>query len=188
MYKNYYFDMDGVVVEYQRHAYEGNDPLFMRKNQHYFKDLNPDRKMLEVIDKMHQRSRYTGDRIYLLTSIPMSGAIFNEHFHDKIHWAHTWLPYLDIDSILISVTSKRDAVEYIQNHQLSDNDILIDDYNKNLNDWRKAGGHAIKYCNGINSPESFSGMKIYSTQSVIEILKCLDESYKPSDAAADIPV
>ena len=84
MDKNYYFDMDGVVAEYKKEAYTGEDPLWLRKNQHYFRDLNPDRKMLEVIDRMHQRSRYTGDRIYLLTSIPMNGAIFNEHFHDKI--------------------------------------------------------------------------------------------------------
>lgn len=181
MYKNYYFDMDGVVVEYQKSAYEGDNPLFMCKNKHYFKDLNPDRKMLEVIDKMYQRSRYTGNKIYLLTSIPISGAIFNEHFHDKIHWTHKWLPYLDIDSILISVTSKRDAVEYIQNHQLSSNDILIDDYNKNLNDWTKAGGLAIKYCNGINSPDSFAGIKIYKTDLVSDILQNLELANIPQE-------
>lgn len=174
MYKNYYFDMDGVVVEYDRDAYTGDDPLFMRKNQHYFKDLNPDRKMLEVIDIMHQKSRYTGDHIYLLTSIPMNGAIFNEHFHDKISWVHRWLPYLDIDDILISVTSKRDTVEYIQNHQLSTKDILIDDYNRNLNDWRKANGISVKYCNGINSPDSFDGIKIHKTDDACAIIEALD--------------
>ena len=134
--------------------------------------------MLEVIDRMHQRSRYTGDRIYLLTSIPMNGAIFNEHFHDKISWARTWLPYLGIDAILISVTSKRDAVEYIQNHQLSSNDILIDDYNKNLVDWQKHGGISVKYCNGQNNPESFTGPKIYRDDSAESIIELLDSPLK----------
>ena len=178
MDKNYYFDMDGVVAEYKKEAYTGEDPLWLRKNQHYFRDLNPDRKMLEVIDRMHQRSRYTGDRIYLLTSIPMNGAIFNEHFHDKISWAGTWLPYLGIDAILISVTSKRDAVEYIQNHQLSSNDILIDDYNKNLVDWQKHGGISVKYCNGQNNPESFTGPKIYRDDSAESIIELLDSPLK----------
>lgn len=178
MDKNYYFDMDGVVAEYKKEAYIGEDPLWLRKNQHYFRDLNPDRKMLEVIDRMHQRSRYTGDRIYLLTSIPMNGAIFNEHFHDKISWAGTWLPYLGIDAILISVTSKRDAVEYIQNHQLSSNDILIDDYNKNLVDWQTHGGISVKYCNGQNNPESFTGPKIYRDDSAENIIKLLDSPLK----------
>lgn len=178
MDKNYYFDMDGVVAEYKKEAYTGEDPLWLRKNQHYFRDLNPDRKMLEVIDRMHQRSRYTGDRIYLLTSIPMNGAIFNEHFHDKISWAGTWLPYLGIDAILISVTSKRDAVEYIQNHQLSSNDILIDDYNKNLVDWQTHGGISVKYCNGQNNPESFTGPKIYRDDSAENIIKLLDSPLK----------
>ena len=134
--------------------------------------------MLEVLDRMHQHSRYTGDRIYLLTSIPMNGAIFNEHFHDKIPWARTWLPYLDIDAILISVTSKRDAVEYIQNHQLSSNDILIDDYNKNLVDWQTHGGISVKYCNGQNNPESFTGPKIYRDDSAESIIKLLDSPLK----------
>ena len=178
MDKNYYFDMDGVVAEYKKEAYTGEDPLWLRKNQHYFRDLNPDRKMLEVIDRMHQRSRYTGDRIFLLTSIPMNGAIFNEHFHDKISWAGTWLPYLGIDAILISVTSKRDAVEYIQNHQLSSNDILIDDYNKNLVDWQTHGGISVKYCNGQNNPESFMGPKIYRDDSAESIIKLLDSPLK----------
>lgn len=174
MYKNYYFDMDGVVARYQREAYTGENPIWLRKNQHYFKDLEPDRKMLEVIDRVHQRSRYTGEHIYLLTSIPMNGAIFNEHFHDKISWAKTWFPYLDIDDILISVTSKRDAVEYIQNHQLSENDILIDDYNKNLFDWQHNGGISIKYCNGLNNPQSFVGPKIYRDDSIETIIDMLD--------------
>lgn len=158
MYKNYYIDMDGVLAKYDRSAYTGENPLYLQKNKHYFRDLEPDRKMLEFVDTIHNRSRYTGDNIYILTSLPGNGAIFNEHFHDKITWIAKWLPYINIDNILISVTSKRDAVEYIHNHQLSENDILIDDYNKNLSEWTEAGGTAIKYINGLNNPASFKGL------------------------------
>ena len=106
----------------------------------------------------------------------MSGAIFNEHFHDKIMWLHKWLPYIDIDHILISVTSKRDVVEYIHNHNLTKNDILIDDYNKNLIDWTKAGGTAIKYCNGINNPESFTGTKLFQSDSIENMFNTINNN------------
>lgn len=171
---NYYFDMDGVLFTYHREAYVGDPPPFLVKGTHHFRDLEPDRKILELIDTLHQKSRYTGDEIYILTSIMNNGAIFNEHFHDKIVSLAKWVPYIDIDHILISVTSKRDAVEYIQNHNLTMNDVLIDDYNKNLNDWKNAGGTAIKYCNGINSPGSFNGPRISYIQSVKGMIETLE--------------
>lgn len=176
MKKNYYFDVDGVLALYDRTAYEGDEPEFMKKNGHYFRNLEPDRKMLEVIDRMHQNARYTGDSIYILTSLPVNGAIFNEQMHDKITWIMQWMPYLKIDDILISVTSKRDAVEYIHNHILTKTDVLIDDYNKNLRDWSKVGGTSVKYCNGINSPESFNGTKIYKSGTVDSILTILNST------------
>ena len=36
MDKNYYFDMDGVVAEYKKEAYIGEDPLWLRKNHSRF--------------------------------------------------------------------------------------------------------------------------------------------------------
>lgn len=171
MKKTYYLDMDGFLVKYDINAYAGENPLYLRKNEHYFRHLEPDRKALEFVDRLHARCRYTGDEMFILTSININGAIFNEHFHDKIYWNHIWLPYIDIDHILISVTTKRDAVEYIHNHKLTENDILIDDYNKNLFDWKASGGTSVKYCNGINNPSSFSGPKLFSTDSVDKMME-----------------
>lgn len=173
MSKNYYFDMDGVAVIYDRNAYKGKNPIWLRKNQHYFRNLEPDRKILEVMDTIHQQSRYTSETLNMLTSLPMNGAIFNEHFHDKILWNRDWLPYLDINNILISVTSKRDAVEFIHDHALTKDDVLIDDWNKNLVEWKLAGGTAIKYCNGLNSPDSWDGPVIYNYMSAKDIVKVL---------------
>ena len=167
--------MDGFIVMYDRNAYTGDAPLYLTKNTHYFRNLPPDRKALEFVDRLHDQCRYTGDEIFILTSIAMNGDIFNEHFHDKIMWIHKWLPYIDIDHILISVTSKRNAVEYINNHNLNQNDILIDDYNKNLMDWEKAGGTSIKYCNGINNPDSFSGLKLYQSDSIQTMFDTLNK-------------
>lgn len=168
--KRYYIDMDGVIVKYDRSAYIGEDPLYMRKNAHYYRELQPDFNALKFVDALARDSQINGHEIYILSSLPMKGSIFNEQFHDKIIWLSKWMPYIDIDHILLSVTSKRDAVEYIQNRYLDRNDILIDDYNKNLNEW-KTYGTAIKYCNGINDPDSFAGPCLYHDQPIDIMLK-----------------
>lgn len=174
MNKSYYFDMDGVIAKYEKDAYVGENPRWLRKNEHYFLNLEPDRKILEFIDLLHQRCRYTGDNIYILTSLPVNGAIFNEHFHDKISYINKWLPYIDINHILISVTSKRDCVEYIHDHNITENDILIDDFNLNLTDWELAGGKSVKYCNGINNPDSFDGYKLFYQQPAPDMVKFIE--------------
>lgn len=157
---NFFFDADGVLFRYDRDAYVGEDPLWLRKNSHYFRNLEPDRRLLKVMDNLFKEIRYTGDNVYILTSLVNNGMIFNEHFHDKIVSFNKWFPYIDIDHIIISSGPKREVVEYITDNTLSDTDILIDDYNKNLLDWERSGGTSIKYCNGINNPDSFNGMRI----------------------------
>ena len=158
--KKYFFDADGVLFLYERDAYVGENPVWLRKNEHYFRNLKPDKKMMEVVDKLHQKSRYTDDEIFILTSLRNDGVIFNEHFHDKITSFNKWFPYIDINHIIIATSSKRDTVEFITNNPISDSDILIDDFNKNLTEWSDAGGKSVKYCNGINNPFSWPGLKI----------------------------
>ena len=173
MNNNYYLDMDGVLAIYEQDAYTGEEPKWLKKNLHYFRSLKPDMKALKIADALWRWCQQHTDNLYVLSSLIPNGAIFNEHLHDKILWLRDWMPYLKIENILISVTSKRDAVEYIMGHSLTERDILIDDYNKNLIEWEKAGGRAIKYCNGINSTNSFNGTHIYpndSTQSAINYL------------------
>lgn len=174
MHKRYYIDMDGTLVKYDRNAYTGKNPLFLQPGQHYFLNLEPDRKMLAFVDKLIKLCRYTGDEVFILTSIPMAGSIFNEHFHDKIIWLAKWLPAIDITHIIISVTNKRDAAEYINNHKLTKNDILIDDYNKNLNDWINGSGIAYKYSNGINNPLSYNGPILEIKDSVNKALESIE--------------
>ena len=179
---NYYFDMDGVLVQYDREAYTGDNPLFLQKNSHYFRDLKPDRRALSLIDAVWrdvQKSNEkksedeTPDDVFILTSIYNHGAIFSEHLHDKLHWLHKWLPYIDVEHVFISVTSKHDAVEYIKDKALTSDDILIDDYNRNLEEWRKAGGRPVKYLNGLNDPKSFTGCEIHCEDNVADNLRVL---------------
>ncbi len=155
---NFYFDMDGVLALYDRKAYEGDNPIFMRPGGHYFRDLPYDAVAFALFNYLNEHAKEFNASVYILTSVP-GGNIFNEHFHDKIIWLQKNFPNIRIEQVLFSVTNKNDTVKYIKNRSLQARDILIDDYNNNLVQWQKSGGTAIKFCNGINNPDSFNGPK-----------------------------
>ena len=130
-------------------------------------------KALKIADRVWRRCSECGDKFYVLSSLKPIGTIFNEHLHDKILWLKEHMPYLKIEDILISVTDKRDAVEYVNGHTLTANDILIDDYNKNLVEWQAAGGTSVKYCNGINSHLSWNDQCILPNMPVDDAYRLL---------------
>lgn len=172
---NYWFDMDGVIVKYEPSAYKGNDPPYLRKNAHYFASLTPDAKMIEVTKRL-QTELAADDNIYILTSVSPLGELFAEQVKDKKNWLRTYAPHIDTDtSFFPSVSNKRDMAALLtcSVDTLSKYDILIDDYNKNLELWREYGGTAVKYLNGINSPHSWSGHKLMPDISADEIVKYL---------------
>lgn len=158
---NYYFDMDGVLVPYEREAYEGDHPLFIQPQQHYFRWLSTDKLMVAFANYLLEK----GKKVYVITSVKPDSVIFNEHLHDKYHWLDVNMPLLDRDNVFFCVTTKSDCASYIQSRKLSRRDVLVDDFNRNLVEWEKSGGTAIKYLNGLNSPESFSGYTVDHTLS-----------------------
>lgn len=164
---NIYIDMDGVIVKYERAAYQGDDPQFLRPGLHYFRHLNPDVRMIHVVKRLQEE---TNHRINILTCVYNQGSMFLEQANDKKEWLDEHCPFLQTDKQLMVVSSeKRLLVEFIKatdgkrriaGHILTADDILIDDYNNNLWDWQNSGGTAVKYINGINDPASFRGINL----------------------------
>lgn len=160
--------MDGVLVEYNKADFIGNHPKYLREGTHYFRHLRPDNRVLSVMKGLSQNKNC---KVYILTSVINNEKTINEHINDKRNWTKEFCPFLHIDSqLLITQGAKHHIISQIHNRPLNHDDILIDDYNKNLNLWSDAGGSCVKYANGTNNPYSFDGPLILQNESVNNIV------------------
>lgn len=155
----FYFDMDGVLAKYDYDGYKGKKPAFTDIKKHYFLDRDADFTILEVFEILYEK--YSG-YVKVLTTVSKERDIRNHQTFDKMHWLLRFIPDFNIGEDFIAVTTdKRDIIQKIKGMNLAPSDLLIDDYNINLEKWKEFGGTAIKYLNGINSPRSWSGDKIH---------------------------
>lgn len=183
---NYYIDQDGVLAIYEPAAYQGDNPIWLKPGQHYFKTLKPDYKMLNVLYTLSHEHTTTSthktvsthtelplyvENLYVLSSLSKNGNTFLEQVNDKKEWLNEYCPSLDINkSFKPAITSKPIMAQTLKGEALTLHDILIDDHNPNLRAWAKAGGLAVKYVNGINSADSFDGLHLEKNMTDQEII------------------
>lgn len=96
-----------------------------------------------------------GEDVYILSAYLTDSQYA---FDEKNEWLNR---YLQIDNDhRIFVKYGDDKSKYIENG-ITNTDYLIDDYTKNLNEWREAGGTPIKFLNGINNTKgTYDGLVI----------------------------
>lgn len=152
--KTLYFDMDGVLAKYDYGLYipkrEGQVPPFMQLGSHVFVDIEPEANVVQAFERLYER--YKGSKkigIKVFTCIPV-GLLQAEHTIDKFRWCRFHISLFDSNDFFCTSVPKHDAVSESL-WTLTKDDILIDDYNKNLDNWTAHGGTAIKCLNGINS-------------------------------------
>lgn len=168
---NFYFDMDGVLVQYNKSDFIGDHPRYRIRNSHYFLTLKPDERVLDVMKILSNTPSCT---VNVLTSVLAQDETLKEHIIDKTKWVSNYCPFIDIDNqLFISTGKKHHQISQIHKRPLSNKDILIDDFNKNLNDWIRAGGISVKYANGTNNPYSFNGPLILQSDTVTDIINKL---------------
>lgn len=178
--KCYYFDMDGVLAEYDRKGYEGDNPQYLQKGTHYFKNRQPDTRaiMAVIIMLRNMKKQGAGYALKVISRMPPDEDLFLEDVADKAWWLKTFVPGLDTEAHFIATKCmKNDIVSAIKHGKignLSKFDILVDDYNPNLIAWRDAGGTAVKWLNGINSPDSWDGPYISQDMDPNRIVECLE--------------
>lgn len=118
-----YIDMDGTLTSYNREDYHPTNP-------HNWIN-NPSILCKEPIIK-----EIPHDWIIL------SRVSTEDEAHLKYLWARKHFPN---NLIITTFNNKTEVVN-------PKDSILLDDYNKNLDEWQQAGGYSIKVLNTINSP------------------------------------
>lgn len=171
---NVFFDMDGVLAQYERTAYEKPDFLWKKPDYHYFSTVKPDQK---AIDLFNLCQKEPNTNAFILTSVLNNGPICLEQIMDKMAWIQKHIPNTDLKKQFIpSVSIKTRTIQamlFQNKNNIYPSDILIDDYNPNLKAWQDAGGTAMKYLNGLNHADSWRGIVLTENMTAEDICELI---------------
>lgn len=146
-----FVDMDGTLARFH------DEQMYLERmfEKGFFSELKPFENAIDAIKCIIDNPNVD---VYVL-----SAAITTPYcIPEKNAWLDKYLPQIDKEHrIFVESTStpkslcvpgsymyKDDNGKY--HNKISENDILIDDYNKNLEEWERDGGIAIKAKNNIN--------------------------------------
>ena len=128
----YHLDMDGTLVRWNENATEEDTHV-----DGYFLAQTADPFMIEIVNELVAR----GENVDIYTHAYTEGTAKE----DKIQW----LKRQGLDLPVVVVPYGTPKTEFIP-QEPGIVHVLVDDYSKNLREWRKAGNVAVKYLNGIN--------------------------------------
>lgn len=137
--KTLYIDLDGTLAEWRTDKQEKDT-----YEKGYFFYLNP---YMQVLTAVHEILELYPEWIDVKTL----SAVHSDNQYaipDKNRWLDKYIPNIRKEN-RIFVPCGRDKTEYCSN--ISQDDYLLDDFNKNLQAWQNKGGIPIKLLNGVNS-------------------------------------
>lgn len=172
-----YFDMDGVIADFakgykeafNRNTYEDDSFTVNQSCQqipHFFAMLPINPKGLELFN--HLKNDYN---IVFLTT-PMENMEYCKM--DKIEWIRENIGEYD-------VLFSKDKADFVTDSE----SILIDDFDKNIKEWKEAGGTAINFNQNLDKILNIIEETFNPTQEVKRIksqLKNMDVNTNPSEA------
>lgn len=158
MKRRIFVDMDGTLAKWNN--VDMPDVLYEKG---YFENLEANNNLVQEVRNLIKE----GEDIYILSSFLNDSKYALE---EKQNWLDKYLPEINY--------SRRIFVEYgnkksksIQNG-ITFSDFLIDDYTKNLLDWKEAGGTGIKFLNGINHTKgTWQGFLLKNDEEIENSLK-----------------
>ena len=138
-----FVDMDGTLYAFHDDILDDQGVVQIEKmyEKDFFLKLKPFEKMHEALKLLHENSE---TEIYILSSADKHNII-----NQKIEVIQRDFEFVDRDHMIFPKTWKKKA-DMIPNG-IHKGDILIDDYNVNLEAWEQAGGKAVKFVNNINN-------------------------------------
>ena len=161
--KKIYFDMDGVLADFDRGTKElanfenisqnekrpkdFDDKLWeaLKKVPHFYWQLEPMPGAIELFRQIYEEF---GDKCEILTGIPKPERGIVTAKEDKEKWVAKYLS----EDVKVHAVLRKDKVNYCTGKDC----ILIDDYLKNVNEWEKNGGTGIAF---ENSEQAMAALK-----------------------------
>lgn len=152
--KRLFLDMDGTLAEF--HPVDTMETLY---EQGYFAQLAPHENVVNGIKTFMNEN--PDAEVFILSSV-LSDSPYAQA--EKSEWLDRYLPEIGMENrIFVPCGSAKN--EFVPGG-VRENDVLLDDYSKNLHEWP---GKALKLMNGINGTKgSFQGKKISAEMSAAE--------------------
>ena len=147
-----YLDMDGVVADFDEYAartlgvppssgiYPNEVWYKLASNSRLYRDLKKTSYADELVAECQDFALTKGYDLCFLTAVPKGNDV-KWSFYDKVLWAQQYFPGI---AVMFGPYSK-DKWQHC-----NASDILIDDRQSNIDEWRAAGGIAIHHAS-LNS-------------------------------------
>lgn len=146
IFKNYkiVFDMDDTLANFNE---QKNSLERFATEKDFFTNLKPSKMLLRLqlalLDK-----KISPKNIYIVSASPNEQADY-----DKLKWLDKYISIIPKENIMFSRIGGNKATLFMERYGIKDlsSHILIDDYTKNLVQWKNKGGKCIKYINDFNN-------------------------------------
>lgn len=152
-----YFDIDGTLGKWYADS-RGYESLSQILNPyfHYFLDIEEHKYMIELARQMQDQG----------FDVCIVSAADRDTIRDKAKWVDQNLPFIPKENVFFAPLGA-DKTHFVKgNAEIS---VLIDDYNKNLNQWK---GHAIKAINTVNShQEKYPEIDMTVPEEIMEMIQ-----------------
>ncbi len=164
-----FIDMDGTLARF--HA--ENNYLERMYEPSFFSGLAPYENAVDTATKLAEG----GEAEVFVISAVIEGYPPGDCAEQKHAWLDEHLPMID-RAHRIFPPMGANKTEYVPEGVRAD-DLLVDDYNKNLEEWRTAGGTSVKFVNDINDRglvgKRWEGERVYYSASAEDTAARLGE-------------
>ena len=151
-----YIDMDGVIAKWNE------TPVEETKKPGYFLAREPEDSAIKLVKALRKLGA---------NECRLSAVWNNECAKEKSVWLDR---YFDAELERIFVPCDSNKADYITG---GINSILIDDFSKNLREWKASGNIPIKFYNGINGTKgTYTGHSISKEMNVGEMLEVISQA------------
>lgn len=131
-----FLDIDNTLAVFSRG--KDDDPRAVKEsaNPGFYRNLEPASQLwvYKILAKFLP--------VYIVSCYPETGYAKQE----KLEWLNMHMPWIANENIIL-VPNGQSKVEFVESHigdTISERDVLLDDYGKNLTDWAEAGGMPVK--------------------------------------------